>query len=249
MTEKEIIKQLKNLQQIKAEAGWQANNRQVLLQQVFNGQTEQALAWTAQLNLIMSRVLQPTAIALMIFVFLLGGSLISWHSGAAQPGDSLYIAKRLGEKTKLTVALSDQAKTKLNLQFATERAKELAQVLDQAEDNPAKEEAVASLKQEFKQQVTAAKARLAKAEPNKAEADQVELTEEEVEFFQAGTNKDGQGVDIALPAKQNLAEATAEAEELIAQEDLVKAAEKLAEVEEMINQAEQLPSVPLTPTE
>ena len=62
-------------------------------------------------------------------------------------------------------------------------------------------------------------------------------TEEET-FFKAGVGKDNQGLDIALPAKQNLAEATAEAEELINQEDLVKAAEKLAEVEEMINQAE-----------
>jgi len=236
MTEKEIVKQLKNLQQIRANSDWQAGNRQVLLQQVFNGQTERALAWTAQLNLIMGRVLQPTAIALMIFVFLLGGSLISWHSGAAQPGDSLYIAKRLGEKTKLTVALSDQAKTKLNLQFATERAKELALVLDETVEGTDKDQAVASLKQEFKQQVTAAKARLAKSEPVVEETVGKE-TEEET-FFKAGVGKDNQGLDIALPAKQNLAEATAEAEELINQEDLVKAAEKLAEVEEMINQAE-----------
>lgn len=196
MTDKQLLKQLKNLQQITPSVDWKASQRDVLQQQIFNGQVAMGLNWTARFNLVMGRVFQPAVVAVIIFAFLLSGSLIGWYSGEAKPGDSLYIAKKLRERTEMTVALSGKAKTLLNIKFANERAKEMAQVMSEETDAVTKNDKVAVLTNNFKKEISQAKERLAKmAEPTMPEQE----TGEEVQFFSAGSNKDNNGIDIALP--------------------------------------------------
>lgn len=241
MTNKELIKQLKTLSQVKPEADWQSSQRQVLLQQVFNGQPEQALAWTAKFNLVMNRVFQPAVIAVVIFVFLASGSLAGWYSGQAQPGDSLYVAKKLREKTEMTVTFSATAKTKLNLKFASERAKELAALLaDSNTDTEQKQAQVANLQDNFRKELNQAKERWQKInEPN---GDDNNNLEENVEFYTAGSNKSNQGLDIALPNDQPTSDksqaswqALDEVQAMMDAENYTGAAEKLAEIEKNID--------------
>jgi len=248
MTEKELLKQLKNLRELGAGAGWSANNRQVLKQQIFNGQEEETgFTWLRKINLVMSRVLQPAAVALFIFVFLLAGSLWGWNSGNAQPGNSLYIAKRLSEKTRMTMALSEQAKAKLNLEFAVARNQELGQLLGKND-----QQAVQDLKNNVKQEISQAKERLAKINQP------VELTEEptgeEVQFFSAGVGKSDERLDIALPETcptdsqdcpsqqaqtvEKTAQVLAEAQQLVADGKYQEAADQLDQAEAIINQTE-----------
>ncbi|MFH1413051.1 MAG: DUF5667 domain-containing protein [bacterium] len=226
MTDKELLSQLKKMT-ISPTADWKADQRNVLFQQVFNGQEEEGLNWTSKFNLVMGHVFQPTVVAVIIFVFLASAGLAGWTSGNAEPGDSLYIAKRLGEKTHMSVTFSDMSKTKLNVKFATERARELNQI--DAKDI----KGTAKLKDDFKNEINQAKERLAKITEPKPE-----LNPDEVQFFSAGANKDDERIDISFP-EQDVEKILKQAGELIDQEDYEQAVEKLDQADGIINTAEE----------
>jgi len=87
-------------------------------------------------------------ICVLILVIGVGGV---YESKNSKPGDSLYIAKIISEQAQLAMTFNDKDKARLGLEFATNRAKEITQVLEESKEPAAqKSETVAKLSQNFK---------------------------------------------------------------------------------------------------
>ncbi|MDD4412722.1 MAG: DUF5667 domain-containing protein [Patescibacteria group bacterium] len=164
MNDKELIAQLKKMESLKPNGEWLKANRQVLRAQIYNGREDcQELGFFAKFNLLAHRFSQPYAVAAIIVLFFAGsGALSSWMSKDAKPGEVLYTAKMISEKTKYTLTLNEDSKTKLNVEFAKERVDEMNDVL---KTETKSENKVAILKDNFKKEVSQARERLAKNNP------------------------------------------------------------------------------------
>jgi hypothetical protein len=120
------------------------------------------------------RVARKPVVAFGVLVLLLfSGGLVSF--GAAQdakPGDSLYIAKRATEKTKLAFTFDNEKKAMLGLEFAGNRAEEIGLILSEArEDEVEREATVNELVENFKNEIDNIKSRLQEINPPSEDGD------------------------------------------------------------------------------
>lgn len=105
MKEKDIIQKLNILKEVKPDNNWKTQSREVLLSQISQAETVPEFSWfriTGQkLILQMLRTtLQPAVASFLFVILVLGGGFISVvASKNTMPGDSLYIAKIINEKT------------------------------------------------------------------------------------------------------------------------------------------------------
>jgi hypothetical protein len=239
MREKDLLIQLNKLNTIKADADFKATNRQLLMAQIAQGEEVSSLGSLARLNIFMSRLFQPYAIAAMIVLFFAVSSVWGMNMSAkAKPGDSLYIAKKLSERTKMLMAVNDKSKAKLNLEFASNRVAEMSS-LNQAEEASAKE----SLKNEFKSEISQVKTRLAKLNNGQ---DKNTVNSSQDNFNMADKSKDGVKIDIAVPDKKiatttadnqdGIGEVLEEAEKLFDSGSYEKAAGKLDEANKKLEE-------------
>lgn len=171
---KQLIQQLKGLKHGEANprAEWVRNNRDFLLSQIKNTlpaesekrfmRTSWQSVWPA-LSIFLPQnfvynVLRPVAILLVVVSVATSGWITTVDAAyESLPGDLLYPAKRVAEKTQVTVAavLGDKsAETKLHVKFARRRATETKKIVAIAALNPKKKgdavQAVAELKKEMK---------------------------------------------------------------------------------------------------
>ncbi len=233
MTEKELLKQLNKLRTINAEADFKAANRQMLLAQITQGEEVKSLGYLAQLNIFMSRLFQPYAIAIMIALFFVAsGAYGLTISRQAKPGDSLYLAKKLSERTKMLVAFDEKTKARLNLEFASNRVLEMNLLKQDNNQSSAKE----TLKNDFKNEINQAKSRLAKNQPE-AKSDKTN------DFKTAGSVKDNDHIDVAVPDKKvatttnqgaGIGEVLEEAQKLFDTGAYDQAADKLNEANKLV---------------
>lgn len=178
MQEKDLIEQLKQMQNVQPNKEWKDRDRAGILEYVYGArQTMEpgAFSWTrvfvSQLPVEVVRGARKPVVAFGVLVLLLfGGGLVSL--GAAQdakPGDSLYIAKRATEKTKLAFTFNEQEKARLGLQFAGNRAAEIGRILEEAQKNEEqREETVDELVENFKSELDSVKLRLQKMSEKQA---------------------------------------------------------------------------------
>jgi hypothetical protein len=194
MTERELLQQLNKLQSVRLSDAVRSNGRGVLLAQISQGEPVATLGFLAKVNILFSRTLQPYTIATMIALFLVTSAFFSWRNTTqAKPGEAFYSAKRLSERAQMFVAFSENARTKLNLEFASNRAMEISQL---SQDDSARED----LKNEFKKEIGAIKARLAgKITPE----DTDNSAQDGDNFKNAGTDKNGDKIDISVPKKDS----------------------------------------------
>lgn len=98
-------------------------------------------------------ILQPAFIVSSLVLMLLGGGFLGVNaSGKAAPGDSLYIAKIISEKTKYALTFDESEKIKLSLEFAGNRTSEIKEILKQPnQDNQKIEELAQSAKTEIQE--------------------------------------------------------------------------------------------------
>jgi hypothetical protein len=170
MTEKELLAQLNNLKNIKLDNEWKRNNRDILLAQISAGNysraEEKITKWAAWLNIFSyakNFVSQPVAVVTLILCALFGSGVASIYAArSSKPGDSLYIAKIISEKAQLAVTFGEENKAKLGLEFASNRAKEMTQVLNEEGNSENKKEQTAKLENDFRNEIKVAKNRLKK---------------------------------------------------------------------------------------
>ncbi|NIA18424.1 MAG: hypothetical protein GWO79_00930, partial [Actinobacteria bacterium] len=214
MNEKELLGQLNNLKNIKPDNNWKQESRDVLLSQISAG--DYAGEEIVKLNFsyyFRNFFHQPALVVSAILLIVLGGGIFSvGASRDAKPGDSLYIAKIISEKAQLAITFNEKNKAKLGIEFAGNRAKEIAQVLA-GEGNGDKDVKVEKLAHNFKKEISAAKTRLKNIKViqndnnvesgDEAGQEEVQEQESDTEVFSANLGKDDKGVQIYDPSAGN----------------------------------------------
>jgi len=221
MKDQELFKQLHNLSKMKPDVVWKDSQRSIMLSQVNTSSTE-----LKKTSLILGLLKMPLAyiqgfsqpvMATFILAFLLltGGFAGLRVAQSTKPGDSLYLAKIVGEKTQLALAFTDKKKAELGIGFAVRRVKEMKQVIFEEPEGDSKDDKVEQLVEDFKKEISAAKIRIGKISEvddevddigNFAEKSEVEgalVDEEEAlesvddQVFSAGSSKADDGLQVS----------------------------------------------------
>lgn len=218
MEDKELIQQLKKLQRIEPRESFIKENRERILNYINRERESFNITTEAKLKLpirMLRTISQPALAVFLIVAVLFGGGVMSLYAAKdSKPGDSLYIAKIINEKTQLALTFNQKKKVRLGIEFAGNRAKELSQVLME-EETLKRDEQVEALVNNFKQELKLARMRLDRIqaqeqlgrpedklpittkenfdEPDTAEED----TQEDNGIFSANLGKDEQGVQIS----------------------------------------------------
>jgi hypothetical protein len=205
MTEKELLAQLNNLKNVKPENTWKKENRDILLSQISGGEYFSAPVQTAEsqknnfFNLIKNYFAQPSFVATAVVVLLIAGGTGSLYAArGTKPGDSLYIAKIISEKTQLAITFGEEERAKLGIEFAGNRAEEINQVLEGVDNEKEKMEKVGKLTLSLKKEISGVRARLKKisAENKNSDENNNVTPEEDAPMFSANLGKDDKGVQI-----------------------------------------------------
>jgi len=266
MLEKELMEKLNNLKNIKPDQKIVEKNRAVLFSQILAGQNLEetkpgffgAFMEIFSVNFLVF-VRQPAfvTIALIVAVLCGGGVAGVVASRNAMPGDSLYIAKIISEKTRSTMTFNETDKAKLGIEFAGNRAKELSQVLAEPDNaGKDKEQKVAELSDNFKKEINQVKSRLEKITINQksstpapsSASSSVPLSgttagKDDNKVFRADTGKATSGIQLYEQEKVNAAKPEPidakttldEAQKLFDNKDLNGAIDKLEKVNEIID--------------
>lgn len=202
MNEKELLAQLHNLKNTAPDHQWKNDNRDILLSQISSGEVltpntflenvRNVFAWR---NL--EWVTEPAGVMSIIILVLFGGGVASIKAAHnTKPGDSFYIAKIISEKTKQAVTFNETEKAKLGIEFASNRTKEITQVLTETKN----EGSVANLEDDFKKEIKAVKTRLGKmnsgATVKKTDNKEEEISSETEQIFSADSGRDEKGIQI-----------------------------------------------------
>jgi len=223
--DKELFQQLHNLGNMKPDATWKESQRSILLSQINVSEGAKQNSFFKDISNLsldfMQSFSQPiVASFLLAFLFLTSGFVGLRAAQETKPGDSLYLAKIVGERTQLALAFTDKKKVELGLGFAAKRAQEIKQVIETEEvETGDRDEKVDKLIRDFKKEINAAKSRIGKISEDNADAaadsvaatdepDESELVDEATgstgnleevdnQIFSAGSSKTDQGLQIS----------------------------------------------------
>jgi hypothetical protein len=163
-----LNQQLNNLRnEIKPDAAWQARSRDILLMQIKQGAAEKDAHWfsffeSVWMQKFMIQATRPMALAMIIVLAVFGGSAMSLRAAnQTKPGDPLYIAKIISEKTQFALTFDNTKKAKLNLTFAANRATELKELEQNKSGKPEHDAQVLELTSEINTELAEAKTRIA----------------------------------------------------------------------------------------
>ncbi len=196
MTNSELIGKLNNLKSVNPDKNWLASNRELLLSQVSNSGAEKLSAWQVILintASVLKSAAQP-AYALGAFVLmLLTGSLFSTQLLAGtKPNDSLYIARIISERVKLSTTFNSEARNRMEVKFASSHAQDISVILsDPSFNNEANQDQVAKLNDSFISEVNTVKnsiSRLSMVIAPSSKPDEVVM---------ADSSKDDQGIQLS----------------------------------------------------
>lgn len=244
MNENDLLKQLNNLKSIKPDSQWEKGNRELLFNQIIGGQAApvggqaapvggqaagdfklgwfSVLAGAAVHSKIIKQLSQPACVVCAIVIIVFGGGIASVKASRnTKPGDSLYIAKIISEKTQFAITFNEKDKAKLGVEFAGNRAREISQVIAESDKN--KEAQVEKLTKDFRNEIKQVKSRLEKINAiakkgagdsgATGSSDETQGIEQDAGVFSANLGKDNKGMEISesnKPAGENKAEAVAE---------------------------------------
>lgn len=199
------MQKLNNLRNIRPDDAWKQNQRSLLLTQISNSAPKELSSWS---NFVIvfknsAKTFSQPAVAFASFVCFLFVSAVFSHNwlNSAKPTDSMYIARIISEKVKLNTVVDKDAREKLEVQFASEHAKDIAQVLADPKFNaPANEAEIAKLNNDFNKELETVKVRFnaLSSEAGLALASSAPKTEEQIGAAASGKSDDG--VQLYIPA-------------------------------------------------
>lgn len=205
MDEKKLLSQLNNLKNIKPENTWKKENREILLSQISGGEYFAAPVQITEsrdnnfFGLMRSYFAQPSFVATTVVILLfVGGAGSLYAARGTKPGDSLYIAKIISERTQLAITFGEEERARLGIEFAGNRAEEINQVLGGADNEKEKTEKVGKLTLSLKKEISGARERLKKisAENKNSDAKNNITSGEDAPMFSANLGKDDKGVQV-----------------------------------------------------
>lgn len=198
MTDRDLIKKLGNLKEIKPDASWLKANRASLYTQISNSGATQLSTWSTFVINFRSvlKTASAPAVALASLMFVLIGSSAYGHLllSNTKPNQSLYIARELSEKAKLTTILNTEAREKMASQFAVNNAQDIATVLSDPNFNNTQE--IEKLNVKFNEEINVAKKSVAKLEKPMALNSVLPVATNSDEVYSATLGKDKNGVSI-----------------------------------------------------
>lgn len=249
MTDKDLISKLNTLKTIKPDSAWMTSNRDLLLSQISNSGARDLSAWqifVINFNSFAKAIAQPVYALGAFVLILVGGSLFSHQVfGGAKPNDSLYIARIISEKAKLNTMFDLDERNKMAVQFASEHAQDISNVLADPKFNTEEnKDQVAKLNASFDLEIKTVKSKISYLIPKKVATPEESKASTSDIVSMAGSDKATSGVQIleAKVAAPEVKEPEVKSEETIINEakllfdnkDYSKASDKLKEVDELI---------------
>ncbi|NTU98949.1 hypothetical protein HGA64_03000 [Candidatus Falkowbacteria bacterium] len=237
---KTVVAKLNGLNDIVPSTEWKERTREILRMQINAGaQAEKVGVFEVIDNLMPSWLSglssKPVAVFTLIVLAVVTGSYASLRaSRQTKPGDSLYVAKMVGEKTQMALTFNEVDKAKLNLEFASNRVEEMSRV--SAEPVQQKDQAIADLNSSFTNQIDQAKSRLTKLAQSQPAAAPVKPAASKPSPKTLAVGDDKVTVTGANLGKDNVSMQIAEAQQLIEKNDIqgaltkIEAATKSADV-------------------
>lgn len=207
MTDRDLIKKLGNLKEIKPDSSWLKANRDSLYTQISNsGATEQSVWSSFVINFqsILKAASTPAMALGSLMLILLGTSAYS-HLLLAQtkPNQSLYIARELSEKAKLNTILNTQEREEMASKFAANNAQDITAVLSDPSFN--NEQEIAKLSTKFNEEIKTVQKTVAKIEqPAVQKIDTPTTTNNNEAVFIASNEKDVAGLSVAEIANKEV---------------------------------------------
>ncbi|MGI6374149.1 MAG: hypothetical protein ACOX0C_02325 [Patescibacteria group bacterium] len=202
MSDKELIKQLKQLKTIKPEASWTSDNRALLLSQIANaGATKLSAGRLFLINLNCSlRALARPAYALGAFVIILVVGIFSHQLlTSIKPTDSLYIARIISEKAKLSTVISPAERDALSLKFSLSHATDISEVLADPSFNTVENQVkVAKLNDSFNKELENIRTKIATIKPKSEPTANETEAAEEIFILASEESATEQGLEISL---------------------------------------------------
>ena len=180
MSANNIYNQLKGLSKITADPDWKEKNREILFSQIFSGnQNDTAKEKISIMNKLYSAfdvfdffviskasklASMPSAMVLLIIATVFGSSVYGLKASRNSiPGDSLYIAKKVSERTQHYFTFDEKQKAKLSIEFARNRTQELVEMIERekaSQETGTPKSGIDNLVIEFKSEISYSKERL-----------------------------------------------------------------------------------------
>ncbi len=198
MTDRDLIKKLGNLKEIKPDSSWLKANRDSLYTQISNsGATDQSVWSSFVINFksILKTASTPAMALGSLMLLLLGTSAYSHLLlTQAKPNQSLYIARELSEKAKLNTILNTQDREEMAGKFAANNAQDITAVLSDPSFN--NEQEIAKLSTKFNEEIKTVQKTVAKvSQPAVQQIDTPTTTNDSV--FIASNEKDNNGLSVS----------------------------------------------------
>lgn len=205
MTETDLLKQLKSLKNINPEAAWLKRNREILLSQISNSGAKELSPWchfSIDLRSLLQTVSQPAMAFASLFILLVGASAFGHLAfKQAKPNDSLYIARIISEKAKLSTVFNSAEREKLEVKFAASHAETITEMLAGTEIDAANQDQVAKLNDSFNKEIETVRTKMAAIKKNNPVSEDVAikpLVSEEELLITAGNTKDDAGTQLLI---------------------------------------------------
>ena len=199
-----LASELSQLKNIKADQTWKENNRDILLCQIQNNYSDVSVLFDKKSFNIFKIFSQPVFAAFSILTLLISGGAFSvYAANSSKPGDSLYIAKIISEKAQMAVTFDNDAKNKLGLKFANDRAQKIAEVLSHT-DSESEKDKTDQLSGDFQKEIVVVKTKMNSIKILNKNNDNIDSVnnqkpEDDPELYSAGLGKDNKGVQVSDP--------------------------------------------------
>ena len=242
MTERELIKKLNNLQHVKPDDSWKTSHREILLAQVQNTSGDFHLStlgnfWMLTRNVFAS--VPQFAWASVVIVLFLATGIFFGDRLPVGPNNSLYIARVISERAKLSTMSDEAAKSRLTVQYSSGHARDIASALLDV-NNTSNQEEVAKLNDTFKTEIAKVKENL--PEPTNNNDAVVTIADSEVATtgLTVYTPESAKPEAVVVASSTPVAEAKDakvildEAEELFNAKDYAGALDKLNEANQVL---------------
>jgi len=209
MTDKELLKQLNSLKSIKMDSELKESNKRVLMTQISNTiSTDFELKpfnnFFFYVRNILSMSSKPVMVLSGVFLFVVTSLFLgNDFYKDSKPNDSLYIARVISERARLNTVFNNIEREKLEMQFASKHAEDIATLLMDPEfNNEENKEEVAKLSASFRSEIEKVRVNVEKSEIVETEKQAEE--QEDTFVFSASNLKDENGIDISIPEENFL---------------------------------------------
>lgn len=209
MTDKELLKQLNSLKSIKMDSELKESNKRVLMTQISNTisadfEVKPFNNFFFYVRNILSMSSKPAMVLSGVFLFVVTSLFLgNDFYKDSKPNDSLYIARVISERARLNTVFNNIEREKLEMQFASKHAEDIATLLMDPEfNNEENKEEVAKLSANFRSEIEKVRVNVEKSEIVETERQAEE--QEDTFVFSASNLKDENGIDISIPEENFL---------------------------------------------